>query len=83
MNVGTASHASLILLCLCAMLIIWGVGFGLERIPVTEGVASNGIQLTSNGLTAIYSAPSSVSNGLCAKVLPQYAPPPNPGKEHQ
>ena len=53
MRVGTNSRARLIFLSLCVMLLIWGVGFGLDRILVTEGLTSTGIMLVSNGLTAI------------------------------
>ena len=53
MSVGTNSRARLIFLCLCVMLLIWGVGFGLDRILATEGVTRTTILLASNGLTAI------------------------------
>ena len=56
MNVGSNSRTVLILVCLCVMLLIWGVGFGLDRILVKEGVTSTGISLTSNGLTGIVAA---------------------------
>lgn len=56
MNVGSNSRTVLILVCLCVMLLIWGVGFGLDRILVKEGVTSTGISLTSNGLTGVVAA---------------------------
>ena len=140
MDLDTSSRKRITFLSLGVMLLIWGVGSGLDLILTSEGVTRARVLLVSDGLTAIvagllfyyYTMSNNerernrmlqerlrtisemnhhIRNALLVinfeassekyersverirdsvariewalrEVLPQYAPPPNPGEEH-
>src|SRR5215469_124857 len=53
MDLGRDSRIRLIVLCVCVVLLVWVVGFTLDRFLARDGVTRVDILLASNALTGI------------------------------
>lgn len=53
MDFGRDSRARLVALCLLVMVLVWLVGYGLDRLLAHDGVTRVDILLITNGLTGI------------------------------
>jgi hypothetical protein len=53
MDLRKDSSARLVLICVGLALLVWGVGFGFDRLLARDGVTRTEILLTSNGLTGL------------------------------
>lgn len=53
MDFARDSKARLIALCLLVMMLVWVVGYGLDRLMASDGVTRFDILLMTNGLTGI------------------------------
>lgn len=53
MDLRSDSKTRLFLLCLSVVLLVWGAGFGFDRLLARDGVTRTEILLTSNALTGM------------------------------
>ena len=53
MDIKKDSAGRLVLICIGLALIVWGVGFGFDRLLARDGVTRTEILATSNGLTGL------------------------------
>jgi hypothetical protein len=53
MDVGGDSKIRLLVLCVCVTLLVWMVGYGIDRVLAKDGVTRTDILLTSNFLTGL------------------------------
>ena len=53
MDMRKDSTGRLVLICIGLALLVWGVGFGFDRLMARDGVTRTEILVTSNGLTGL------------------------------
>jgi len=53
MDLKNDSKTRLVLICVAVVLVVWGVGYALDRLLVHDGVTRVEIMLLSNGLTGV------------------------------
>ena len=54
MDLRNDSSARLVLICVGLALLVWGVGFGFDRVLVRDGVTRTEILVASNFLTGVF-----------------------------